>query len=141
MKYRFAACSLDTDRHVFERAGQVVHIEPQVFDLLHLLVRSAGDLVTHDTLIASVWQGLIVSDASISARINAARKAVGDSGKAQKTIETVARRGFRLIAPVEVEAPSPTGAMPFLEPWTFIPRALEPGNAVLDVRRTAVRTT
>jgi TolB-like protein len=104
VKYRFAACTLDTDRHVFERDGQVLHIEPQVFDLLHLLVCSAGDLVTHDTLVAEVWQGLIVSDATISARINAARKAVGDSGKAQTIIETVARRGFRLIAPVVVEA-------------------------------------
>ncbi|TNC67537.1 winged helix-turn-helix domain-containing protein [Rubellimicrobium roseum] len=89
MKYHFAACSLDTHRHVFERDGQVLHVEPQVSDLLHLLARSGGDLVTHDTLIAEVWDGLIVSDATISARINAARKAVGDSGKAQRVIETV----------------------------------------------------
>ena len=104
MKYRFATCSLDTDRHVFERGGQVRHIEPQVFDLLHLLVRSGGDLVTHEALIAEVWKGLIVSDATISARINAARKAVGDSGKGQTVIETVARRGFRLVVPVRTEA-------------------------------------
>lgn len=108
MKYRFAACSLDTDRHAFERQGQALHIEPQVFDLLHLLARSDGDLVTHDALITEVWQGLNVSDATISARINAARKAVGDSGKTQKVIETVARRGFRLVVPVEIESePAP----------------------------------
>ena len=73
MRYRFATCSLDADRHVFERDGQVRHVEPQVFDLLLLLVRSAGELVTHERLVAEVWRGLIVSDAAISARINAAR--------------------------------------------------------------------
>ncbi len=108
MRYRFANCCLDTDRHVFERDGQALHIEPQVFDLLLHLTRSAGDLVTHDMLIEEVWRGLIVSDATVSARINAARKAVGDTGKAQRVIETVARRAFRLLPPVEAEEVSPS---------------------------------
>lgn len=107
MKYRFANCTLDTDRHIFEREGQVLHLEPQVFDLLHVLARSAGDLLTRDALIAEVWHGLNVSDATISARMNAARKAVGDSGRTQRVIETVARRGFRLITPVEVAETDP----------------------------------
>ena len=144
MNYRFATCSLDTDRHIFLRDGKVMRLEPQVFDLLHLLVRSAGDLVTHDALLADVWRGLIVSDATISARINAARKAVGDSGKAQKIIETVARRGFRLIAPVEVErvdpapkpkrasAPSWSDGMPALAVLPFHYLADSPDDVLAD---------
>ncbi len=104
MRYRFANCSLDTDRHAFERSGAVVHVEPQVFDLLRVLAQAQGALVTRDDLIAQVWAGLNVSDATISARINAARRAAGDDGKEQAIIATVARRGFRLAAKVENEA-------------------------------------
>ena len=73
MKYRFASCCLDTGRHVLERDGKILHVEPQVFDLLALLARSAGDLITHDKLVAEVWHGLAVSSATISSRVNAAR--------------------------------------------------------------------
>ncbi len=101
MTYRFADCQLDARRHRFERAGEALHLEPQVFDLIRVLAEAGGALVTRDDLIATVWGGLNVSDATISARISAARAAVGDSGKAQAVIETVARRGFRLAVPVE----------------------------------------
>ena len=84
-----------------------------MFDLLRLLMSRAGTLVSHDVLIAEVWGGRIVSDAAISARISAARAAIGDDGTAQRYIRTVPRRGFRFEAPVTVEeagAPTDTGA-------------------------------
>ncbi|MFV2038138.1 MAG: alpha/beta fold hydrolase [Paracoccaceae bacterium] len=102
MRYSFADCILDIDGHRFHRAGQVIGLEPQVFDLLHLLVRNAGKLVSKDQLIDDVWNGRIVSEATVSARINAARTAVGDNGQAQAIIRTVPRRGFELVVPVEV---------------------------------------
>ncbi len=105
MKYRFASCCLDTSRCVFETAGRAVHLEPQVFEFLVCLCESGGELVTRETLLARVWKGAHVSDAAVSARVSAARRAVGDSGKAQGVIETVACRGFRLVAPVTTEAP------------------------------------
>lgn len=104
MQYRFAGCSIDIDRHEFSRAGAVVRLEPQVFDLLLVLAERAGKLVTHQDLIDTVWRGLNVSDATISSRISAARTAVGDNGRDQHVIETVSRRGFRLISPVDVIA-------------------------------------
>ena len=103
MIYSFASCRLDDDRHVFERAGEALHLEPQVFDLIGVLAAAAGAMVSREELIERVWAGLNVSDATISARINAARKAVGDDGKAQTVIETVARRGFRMKAAVRCE--------------------------------------
>ena len=102
MRYVFADCVLDTESHGFARGGQSVALEPQVFDLLQVLAENAGKLVTKDALIAAVWGGRIVSEATISSRINMARSAVGDSGKAQAIIQTVPRRGFRLVAPVRV---------------------------------------
>jgi len=100
MAYRFADCLLDPEKHVLSRDGETVHVEPQVFGLLLALAEQRGRLVTKDELVDIVWRGLSVSDATISARINAARKAVGDDGKAQAIIKTVHGRGFRMIADV-----------------------------------------
>ena len=100
MRYCFSTCILDTARHVLLRNGEPVKIEPQVFDLLHLLVRNAGELVTRDQIVTEIWNGRITSESSISARTNAARKAVGDNGKDQTVIKTVTRRGLQLVAPV-----------------------------------------
>lgn len=100
MEFRFADCALDPVRHRLTRGGEDVHVEPQVFALLRLLVERAGELVTRDELVEQVWDGRIVSDATISARINAARAAVGDSGQSQSVIRTVTRRGLQLVVPV-----------------------------------------
>lgn len=90
------------------RAGKPIAVEPQVFDLIGILAEASGDLVTKDTLVDRVWQGLAVSDATINARLSAARKAVGDDGKRQEIIKTIPRRGFLLCAPVNSNDPSPS---------------------------------
>ncbi|MGC9370281.1 MAG: alpha/beta fold hydrolase [Paracoccaceae bacterium] len=109
MPFRFASCSLDPERHEFRRADELVRLEPQVFDLLFALVQSHGDLVSRERLIETVWRGVNVSDATISARINAARAAVGDTGKDQRIIRTVPRRGYQLAVPVEADADADQG--------------------------------
>lgn len=103
MIYAFADCELDISRHILRRGGVVAHVEPQVFALLELLLSRAGDVVTRDEIIETVWAGRIVSEATISARISAARAAVGDSGQAQSVIKTVTRIGLQLVAEVRVE--------------------------------------
>jgi len=107
MRYTFSDCVLDTDSHKLFRAGENVSVEPQVFDLLHLLVQNAGNLVTRDQLIDTVWGGRIVSEATISGRINAARNAVGDNGKDQAVIRTVPRRGFELAVTAHTDDETP----------------------------------
>jgi len=107
MQHHFADCTLDDARLTLMRGGSVVAVEPKEFDLIHLLVRNAGDLVTRDRMVEEVWGGRIVSESAISACIAAARKAVGDTGKAQAIIRTVARRGLMLVAEVTVEAAGP----------------------------------
>lgn len=96
MIWRFGDCVLDTDRRELSRAGQPVHIEPQVFALLAQLAAAGGAAVSKERLIDTVWRGLNVSDATISARVAAARAAVGDDGKAQRIIRTVSKHGFQL---------------------------------------------
>ena len=107
MRFAFADCDLDLDAHVLRVAGVEVHVEPQVFDLIACLVMKRGKLVTYDDLIAEVWNGRIVSDATMAARISMARKAVGDDGKRQEVIRTVPRRGVQLVVPV-TELPDAT---------------------------------
>jgi DNA-binding winged helix-turn-helix (wHTH) protein/pimeloyl-ACP methyl ester carboxylesterase len=88
---------LDKERRELRAGGTIVPIEPQVFDLLVYLIENRDRVVSKDDLIASVWGGRIVSDSAVDSRINAVRKALGDSGKEQRLIRTVARKGVRFI--------------------------------------------
>jgi len=64
----------------------------KVFDLPHSSYRTAAAFVSKEEFIAVVWGGRIVSDPTIASRINAARKALGDSGRTQRLIRTIARK-------------------------------------------------
>ncbi len=100
MQFLFSDHTLDTDRRELRRGGTPVAVEPQVFDLLTYLVRNHGRVVSKDDLFASVWGGRIVADSTLASRINAARKAIGDSGEEQKLIRTIARKGVQFVADV-----------------------------------------
>ncbi|MDJ0948165.1 MAG: winged helix-turn-helix domain-containing protein [Alphaproteobacteria bacterium] len=102
MKYRFGQCEIDVERHQLLAGGVPQAVEPQVFDLLLHFVRNKDRLISRDELIEAVWGGRIVSDAAVSARINAARRAIGDDGTRQLLIKTVPRRGFRFVADLHV---------------------------------------
>jgi TolB-like protein/Tfp pilus assembly protein PilF len=116
VQFAFSDHTLDTDRRELRRASEAVSVEPQVFDLLVYLVCNRDRVVSKYDLIASVWQGRIVSESTLTSRINAARTAVGDNGKDQKLIRTVARKGLRFIGdvhegPTAVD-PAPASARP-----------------------------
>jgi TolB-like protein len=103
VQFLFTNHMLDTDRRELRRGSKAIAIEPQVFDLLVYLVQNRDRVVSKDDLIASVWGGRIVSDSTLTSRINAARKAVGDSGKNQKLIRTIARKGLRFVGAVRTQ--------------------------------------
>ena len=96
----FGDCEIDVERRELRRAGSPVHVEPQVFDLLVYLTANRERVISKDDLIAAVWDGRIVSDSTLTSRINAARKAIGDSGAGQKIIRTVPRKGLRFVGDV-----------------------------------------
>ncbi len=100
MVFRFGDHVLDIERRELRRGAEPVALEPQVFDLLVYLVRNRDRVVSKDDLIDGVWGGRIVSDSALTTRLNAARKAVDDSGAAQRVIRTVPRRGVRFIGEV-----------------------------------------
>jgi TolB-like protein/DNA-binding winged helix-turn-helix (wHTH) protein len=93
---------LDRERRELRRGSEQIALEPQVFDVLTHLVQNRDRVVTKDDLIASVWDGRIVSDSTLTSRINAARRAVGDRGDKQAIIKTYARKGFRFVGDVRI---------------------------------------
>ena len=115
MLVRFENCSLDTDRRELRRGPELVAIEPQVFDLLVYLVENRDRVVSKDDLIANVWGGRIVSESTLTSRINAVRKAVGDTGERQALVRTMPRKGFRFVGAVEDPA-APPGAPAAAQP-------------------------
>jgi len=104
VRFLFGDHTLDTDRRELRCGPDRIAVEPQVFDLLVYLLDNRERVVSKDDLIATVWSGRIVSDSTLTSRINAARKAVGDSGEEQKLIRTFARKGFRFVGEVRAQA-------------------------------------
>jgi DNA-binding winged helix-turn-helix (wHTH) protein/alpha-beta hydrolase superfamily lysophospholipase len=94
MIYSFGDCEIDIDRRELRKGGAVVHVEPQVFDLLVHFVRHSGRVVSKDELVQAIWDGRIVSDATLTSRISAARRAIDDDAEQQHFIRTIARRGY-----------------------------------------------
>ncbi len=100
MTFAFGDHVLDVERRDLRRGDAPIALEPQVFDLLVYLIRNRARVVSKDDLIANIWGGRIVSESSLTARINAVRTAVGDSGAAQQIIRTMPRKGVRFVAEV-----------------------------------------
>ncbi|MGE0007028.1 MAG: alpha/beta fold hydrolase [Parvibaculaceae bacterium] len=112
MIYRFGEYQIDTDVFELRRGGEVVRVEPQVFDLLVYLIAHRGRVVSQGELLDAIWSGKIVSLSTLASRINAARSAIGDSGAAQKLIRTIQRKGFRFIGEVGETAAGAAAATP-----------------------------
>lgn len=106
MAFHFEDQVLDPSRRELSRGGRTIAVEPRVFDLLLYLVENRRRLVTKDDLIIHVWGGRIISDSALTSTVNAARKAIGDSGQVQRLVRTSARRGFRFVGNVSTPGAS-----------------------------------
>jgi len=133
MRFRFENVKLDAGRRELLRDGAPVAVEPQVFDLLLYLVENRDRVVSKDDVLNVVWRGRIVSESTLTTRINAARKALGDSGEEQRLIRTLPRKGFRFVGEVQddstLTAPEPVRTMPAPGPALALPD--RPSIAVL----------
>jgi TolB-like protein/DNA-binding winged helix-turn-helix (wHTH) protein len=103
MRYFFEDCALDTDRRELRRGPDVVPTTPQVLDLLDYLIRSRNRVVSKDDLVNAIWNGRIVSDGALTTRLNAVRRAIGDTGEQQRLIKTFPRKGLRFVGAVRNE--------------------------------------
>ncbi len=102
MKYEIAEFRIDTALYRISSGDAPIPTEPKVFDLLVYLLQHRDRVVTREELFQEVWDGRMVSDATLSNHIKSARKILGDNGELQKTILTIRGRGYQFIAPVTV---------------------------------------
>jgi TolB-like protein len=100
VRYAFEDYVIDSDRRELTRSAEPIAVGPQVFDLLLHLLRNREHVVSKDELLDAVWAGRIVSESTLTSHINAARKAIGDSGQNQRLLRTIARKGFRFVGDV-----------------------------------------
>ena len=82
------------------RAGEEVRLEPKVMQVLECLAATPGEVVSRDDLVARVWPGVFVTDDVLHRAIRELRRAFGDDTAKPAYIETIRKRGYRLIAPV-----------------------------------------
>jgi TolB-like protein len=100
VQYAFEDYVIDADRRELTRGAEPIAVGPQVFDLLLHLVRNREHVVSKDELLDAVWAGRIVSESTLTSHINAARRAIGDSGQNQRLLRTIVRKGFRFVGDV-----------------------------------------
>ena len=129
--FRFANFEIDVARHELRCAGKIIPIEPQVFDLLVHLIRNRNRIVSREELIDAVWKGRMISEATLSSRVSAVRRAIGDNGDDQLFVRTHHKRGFRFVGQVEDAAPDETVVTDRLLVATKVPDSLAQNNAAV----------
>src|SRR6516225_3688015 len=122
---RFGIFELDPRRGELRRNGAKVRLQEQPLQILLTLLGRPGELVTRDELRGRLWPDdtFVDFDHSINTAVRRLRDALGDSAENPRFVETVARRGYRFLAPVS--GPVPTAASPDVHPhaprrWWFI---------------------
>lgn len=116
MIYVFGDCELDLTRFELRRAGAVEPVEPQVFDVLAVLLRERDRVVSKDDLLDAVWGNRFVSESALTSRIKAARRAIADDGHAQRLIRTVHGRGYQFVGEVTESVSVPPEPIPEAPP-------------------------
>jgi len=99
--FQFHQFTIEPAQYRLCHSGKSISVEPQVFDLLIYLVENRDRGVTRDELLENLWKGKVVTDAALGVTLRFARKAVGDSGRAQNIIKTIHGRGYQFIAEVK----------------------------------------
>lgn len=98
--YEFGPYRLDLSKRVLTCEGETIALTPKATDILIMLVMNAGELVEKDELLRQVWPDTFVEESNLTQNIFLLRRALGDERAGPRYIETVARRGYRFVAPV-----------------------------------------
>ncbi len=128
MRYRVGPYAIDTAAYELRCGSARLPVEPQVFDLIALLIAARTRVVDKDEIVRAVWHGRPISDAAVSSRIKSARRALGDSGAKQGMIKTVYRRGFRFVGSV-TELPDKQSSVTDAQPRLALRRFRADGKA------------
>ena len=122
------------DLNVISRNGTTVQLEPKAMDLLVCLAEHPGEVLPKETLLQAVWPGTYVTDDVLRHSVSVLRRAFGDEARQPQIIETVAKRGYRLIAPVQDISGTE-------RPATSLPQHRTPGPQQRAARRARMLAT
>ncbi len=100
-RFRVGEWVVDSDACSLVKGGAEVHLRPLLVDLLVLLASRRGEVVTKDELLGRLWESRFLSDSVLSRTVAELRRTMGDDGSRPRIVETIRKRGYRLIAPVE----------------------------------------
>ena len=99
--------SVEPALDALQRGGETVRLEPKAMELLVALASRPGEVVSREELLSTVWPGVVVGDEALSQAVTKLRKALGDDVRSPTYIETISKRGYRLIAPVKPPTADP----------------------------------
>ncbi|HSL22250.1 MAG TPA: winged helix-turn-helix domain-containing protein [Vicinamibacterales bacterium] len=122
MTFHFGPFTLDAAAYRITREGTDIELSPKLIDLLLYLVRRPSTLITKEELFEAIWPDVTVTENALTRAVSEVRQALGDDSAAPTYIQTVARRGYRFIAPVTTEE---TGAAAAVRPLG-VPAAQSP---------------
>ena len=122
---RFGPFRFDRANRVLSRDGTELPLPPRALGVLEHLIERPGTIVAKTALIEAVWPDAVVTETSLTEAVSLVRQALGDDPQQPTYVQTVHRRGYRFVAPVEVETPSGR-AVPLVAP---APRDTTPRTA------------
>ena len=102
----FGPFAFDAHTRLLSRDGREVALPPRVLGVLELLLHRAGDVVSRQELIDTVWKDAFVTDTSLAEAVSVLRQALGDEPQSPTYIQTLHRRGYRFVAPVSADRPT-----------------------------------
>jgi DNA-binding winged helix-turn-helix (wHTH) protein len=94
-------------QNTISRRGTTVHLEPKIMEVLACLAQQAGQTVSKEALFQTVWRGTVVTDDVLTRCIVELRRAFEDDAREPRVIQTIPKRGYRLVAPVSAAATVP----------------------------------
>ncbi|HUP24457.1 MAG TPA: winged helix-turn-helix domain-containing protein [Thermoanaerobaculia bacterium] len=100
-RFRLAGCEVQPDLNRVVRDGEALAVEPKIMSALVLLARAGGEVVTRERLLEQVWEGAWVGDDVVTRAIGELRRLFDDDSRSPRVIETIRKRGYRLVAAVE----------------------------------------
>lgn len=101
--YEFGGYRIEDNERLLKRNGKVVSLPPKAIDLLLVLLKSSGRVMTKDELMQTVWADSFVEETNLTHNISLLRRVLGEKQKGEKFIETIPRRGYRFVAQVTMK--------------------------------------
>jgi len=131
--FHLGHCLIEPRQNRIVRGDADVRVEPRVMDVLVCLAERAGEVVARDTLNEQVWGNVVVTDQALTNCISELRQHLGDDRAANRIIETIPKRGYRLTAPVQLahEEPAQKPSAPAARGWLTGKRGLFAAGLVL----------